>query len=52
MDLYGQIDVGTKVVVLSPAKRPRRNNATVAEHLTVGSHHRKIENSMRIHHWK
>jgi len=28
MDLYGQIDVGTKVVVLSPAKRPRRNNAT------------------------
>ena len=27
MDLYGQIDVGTKVVVLSPAKRPRRNNA-------------------------
>ncbi|KAB0264534.1 L,D-transpeptidase [Microvirga brassicacearum] len=27
MHLYGRIDVGTKVVVLSPSKRPRRNNS-------------------------
>jgi lipoprotein-anchoring transpeptidase ErfK/SrfK len=27
MHLYGQIDVGTKVVVLSPAKRPRPSNS-------------------------